>query len=170
MVDISWTEAARPGLAWLKRRLPAVLFRHFYAQGDLEEDIKVFCDAQDSPEVYLPKLLQAPTLSFSVSVLNTSPYLDVRLSAVHCLLVANSGGFFGNPFATYDRWSGPDLPRGLTIPININFLLNEFQLQIVQKYLGGEAWIRASLVVWLETKIGPVHVSKCFNLARPHTR
>lgn len=170
MPNISWTDAARPGLSWLKRNLPTIIFRHFYAKEDLEDDVKVFYDSEGAPKVCLPKPLQVPSLMFSVSVLNTCPYLDVRLSAFHCILSAGSGEKPMDPFATFDSWRGPDLPRGLIIPVNINFLLNEYQLQIVQKWLRGEAWISAAAVVWVESKIGPAHITRVFRLAKPSVR
>lgn len=167
MVDISWTDAARPVISWLKRNLPAMIFRYFYASGDMQQDVKVFCSAEDAPEVHLPRPLQVPALHFSVSVLNASPYLDARVLRFHCFLVAGSEDSTGDPFATFDRWSGPDLPKGMTI--NVSFLLNEYQLRIIETWVRGEAWISASAIVWLETKIGAVHISKVLHLDRPRT-
>ena len=77
MVDaVSWGDVAKPGLAWLLRRLPSALFRRIYDASELERDIRVTCEARDQVEVLLPEELQRPSLEFFVRDLNASPYLD----------------------------------------------------------------------------------------------
>ena len=161
-------DVARPGLKWLGRKLPAFLFKHIYAGGDLERDIHLLFEAPDPATVFLPGDLQAPSLEFCVEVLNASPYLDVRVGATHCFLTAHSNQVVGNVFAQFSRWDKRVLLRGGTMLIRIDFWLNEFQLAIVQKYIRGEAWVTASVTVWVESKIGHIHSSRSFRLGKPH--
>jgi hypothetical protein len=164
---VPWLVAIRPALRWVWRWLPTRLFRRHYGEREVERDIRLTCEASDPIRLNLPGELQAPSLEFWVKVLNASPYLDVRVSAVHCFLTARNQSITGSVFAQFSRWDALDLPRGRCLPFRCEFWLNEFQLGIVKKFMRGEAWITASFTVWVESKIGRVHASRSFDLPKP---
>ena len=73
-------------------------------------------------------------------------------------------------FADFNRWDPLELPRRRSLPFHCVYWLNQFQLEVVQKFLAGDAWIDASATVWVESKVGRAHVSRSFRLATPHKR
>jgi hypothetical protein len=164
---VPWLVATGPALRWVWRWLPTRLFRRHYGEREMEKDIILTCEVGDPVRLCLPGELQAPSLEFWVKAMNTSPYLDVRVSAVHCFLTASNEKIVGNVFAQFARWDTLEIPQGRGIPFHCDFWLNEFQLGIVQKFMRGEAWIKASFTIWVESRIGQIYVSKTFNLPKP---
>jgi hypothetical protein len=158
---ISWGDLAKPVGRWLLRRLPTVVFAKFYSLGDLREDIMIILDSSQPLKVYLPMKWRAPSVWFSAKVLNSSPYLDIRVKRVSLTLSATPGEL-GEIFADVNDWDEFDLRRGESRDCQLICWLNQFQTEIVRGCQENRISVEATVYVCAESPFGVVVAWKLF--------